>query len=170
MRAAGCEAPVFKRGVGTTPEGGAVMGVYEIYSPLLVDVSPKWVRHSPCMGEIVHPPAGVYSPTHRCLLPYPPVFTPPTRWCLLPLPAGVYFPHPPVFTSPTHRCLLPPRAGVYLPPSMPLSWSEYTGATSKFPFSLWFVWKETLLSVSLGLVDVNKSTRACRVLAVPRTL
>ena len=91
------------------------MGVYEIYSPLLVDVSPKWVRHSPCMGEIVHPPAGVYSPTHRCLLPYPPVFTPPTRWCLLPLPAGVYFPHPPVFTSPTCRCLLPPPAGVYSP-------------------------------------------------------
>ena len=75
------------------------MGVYEIYSPVLVDVSPNWVRHSPGMGELVHPPAGVYSPTHRYLLPYPPIFTP--------LPAGVY--------SPTLRCLLPPRSGVYFP-------------------------------------------------------
>ena len=56
-----------------------MMGVYEIYSPPLVNVSPNWVRHSPGMGELVPPSAGVYL-----------------------VPAGVYFPDPPVFASPTH--------------------------------------------------------------------
>ena len=82
------------------------MGVYEIYSPKLVDVSPNWVRHPPGMGELVHPPAGdtplptdVYSPTRRCLLPLPAgVYLPHPRG-FSPPPAGVSPPHPPVFTS-----------------------------------------------------------------------
>ena len=165
------------------------MGVYEIYSPKLVDVSPNWVIHPPGMGELVHPPAGdtplptdVYSPTRRCLLPLPagvyspqPVFIPPR--------AGVYFPHAPVFTSPTRRCLLPPRAGVYFPHApvftSPTRWcllrcpracpraGQNTPAQqANFHFRYGSCGtKETLLSVSLGLVDVKLIyTRACRVL------